>query len=77
MSLIGQIHTHPTDAYHSDTDDTYPIATTLGAISVVIPYFARQPFALSRCAVYRLIAGRGWVGMTPEEATALIQITEP
>lgn len=77
MSIIAQIHTHPTDAYHSDTDDAYPIATTLGSISVVIPYFARQPFALGRCAVYRLQDRRGWVGMTPQEANNLIHITEP
>jgi hypothetical protein len=77
MSLIGQIHTHPTDAYHSDTDDAYPIATTLGSISLVIPYFARQPFALARCAVYRLLLGRGWVEMTPQEAAALIHIVYP
>ena len=76
MSLIAQIHTHPTDAYHSDTDDAYPIATTNGAVSIVIPYFARQPFALSRCAVYRLHPHRGWVGLTPKEASGLIQIVE-
>jgi hypothetical protein len=76
MTLIAQIHTHPTDAYHSETDDAYPIATTVGSVSIVIPYFARQPFALSRCAVYRLCPQRGWVDLTPQEASRLIHIVE-
>ena len=25
-----QVHSHPTEAFHSDTDDTYPMVTTLG-----------------------------------------------
>ena len=76
MSLIAQIHTHPTDAYHSDTDDAYPIATTVGSVSLVIPNFARHPFALSRCAVYRLYHKKGWVGLTPREVTTLIHMVE-
>lgn len=39
--LAAQVHSHPTDAYHSDTDDCFPLATLLGALSVVVPDFAR------------------------------------
>src|SRR5437764_13990209 len=52
MTLIAQLHSHPDEAYHSRTDDTYPIATTIGSLSLVIPYFAREPFFLADCAVY-------------------------
>src|ERR1051325_11195140 len=40
--LAGQVHTHPASAYHSETDDHYPMVTLLGALSVVIPDFARN-----------------------------------
>lgn len=76
MSIIAQIHTHPTDAYHSETDDTFPIATTNGCISLVIPNFARQPFALSHCAVYRLKGQAGWVGLSLQETSNLIRIID-
>lgn len=54
--LAGQLHTHPTDAYHSDTDDHYPLVTLLGALSAVAPDFARDGRAgLGRWAWYRLV----------------------
>ena len=34
-TLGVQIHAHPTDAYHSETDDAFPIVTALGGISIV------------------------------------------
>jgi hypothetical protein len=74
MTLIAQIHSHPGAAYHSETDDSYPIVTTVGALSLVVPDFARAPFELENCAVYRLFSGRGWVELSTTEAEQLIQI---
>jgi hypothetical protein len=76
MTLIAQLHSHPTEAYHSDTDDAYPIATTVGSLSIVVPNYARQPFSLAASAVYRLIPQRGWVFMSPKEVTSLITIID-
>ena len=59
--VVGvQIHSHPADAYHSETDDTYPIATLDGSLSIVLPFFGRDGFASSDIAVYRLGRG-GWL----------------
>lgn len=76
MTLIAQLHSHPGEAYHSDTDDAFPIATTLGAFSLVIPYYARGPFSLSNCAVYRLMPRKGWSHISRSAAAKIIQITE-
>src|ERR1043166_4780982 len=35
-----QVHTHPAEAFHSDTDNDYPIVHTEGFLSLVIPRFA-------------------------------------
>jgi hypothetical protein len=59
QTLAVQIHTHPKDAYHSETDDTYPIVTTLGGLSIVIPDFCRGGLSSPKAAVYRLTKG-GW-----------------
>jgi hypothetical protein len=72
MTLIAQLHSHPDDAYHSTTDDTYPIATTTGSLSLVVPDFASNPFSLENCAVYRLFPPRGWVELSGDEADRLI-----
>lgn len=61
QELLAQLHSHPADAYHSETDDAYPIATMAGAFSLVVPDFAVRPFSLAECAVYRLVPGQGWL----------------
>lgn len=60
--LLGaQVHSHPTDAFHSDTDDHYPLATILGSLSVVVPDFARHGLgSLNRWAFYRLAGPDQW-----------------
>lgn len=74
--LIAQLHSHPTDAYHSKTDDTFPIATTAGAFSIVIPDFAVRPFALDDCAVYRLAPKEGWLELPLPAARRVIHLTD-
>lgn len=60
--LLGaQVHSHPTDAYHSSTDDQYPMVTLMGALSLVVPDFARNaPGDLDRWACYRLSRRSRW-----------------
>lgn len=74
--LIAQLHSHPGEAYHSKTDDTFPIATTVGSLSLVIPDFAREPFSLSHCAIYRLSPQARWLPLTAVEVAQLIVIEE-
>lgn len=61
LELVAQVHTHPTEAYHSSTDDEYAIATTIGCFSIVVPNFAIVNYSLSECAVYRLNAAGAWL----------------
>ena len=64
QQVIGvQVHSHPRDAYHSETDDTYPIATLEGSLSIVLPFFGRNGWESSGIAVYRLGQG-GWIELT-------------
>jgi hypothetical protein len=64
QQVIGvQVHSHPEDAYHSYTDDTYPIATLEGSLSIVLPFFGRDGWRSSDIAVYRLDRGR-WLKLT-------------
>lgn len=59
--LGGQAHTHPTSAYHSSTDDHYPLVTLLGALSVVVPDFAKNaPADIEAWAWYRLTEYGVW-----------------
>lgn len=62
-----RIHSHPKRAYHSRRDDANGVITHQGAISIVVPYFAREPLRLERCALYQLKHGRGWLPLSKAE----------
>ena len=62
--LVVQIHAHPTEAFHSATDDTYPIVTAEGSISIVAADFCRQGLLSESTAVYRL-DNQSWLELDP------------
>lgn len=76
LRLIAQVHSHPGLAYHSDTDDSYAVATTVGSLSLVVPDFARRPFALSDYATYRLSKHGAWWPLSSDEARNLIVLLD-
>lgn len=64
QQVVGvQVHSHPMDAFHSDTDDAYPIATLEGSLSIVLPLFGRDGFESSDIAAYRL-GQQGWLELS-------------
>lgn len=76
--LAAQIHSHPTDAYHSDTDDCHSLVTLTGALSIVIPFFGRDG-AQDRTgwAWYRLVGEGEWAELTREDKVRLAAKGEP
>jgi hypothetical protein len=72
--ILGvQVHSHPTDAYHSETDDTYPMVTLLGGLSIVVADFGRDGIAGSSTAGYRL-SREGWIDLAPTDLTDLLEV---
>ena len=67
-----QVHSHPTEAFHSDTDDAYPMVTTLGGLSLVVPDFARYGVRGRGTALYRL-SDTGWNALSPAHARCILQ----
>jgi hypothetical protein len=73
-ALLGQVHTHPGEAFHSPIDDRYPASGRDGFLSVVIPSFG-SAFDLDSpdWAVFEL--GRGnWRAWSTEELRSRIRI---
>ena len=75
LRLIAQVHSHPSDAYHSSTDDQYAIVTAEGGLSLVVPNFGDAPADPAEWAVYRLSSGR-WRALSAREARELFRLTE-
>jgi|SRR5690348_696162 len=59
-SVKAQIHTHPGRAFHSETDDRFPIVSQAGFISIVIPKFAAADRSLNGAWVGYLQADGSW-----------------
>lgn len=74
LKLLAQIHSHPQEAYHSETDDEFPIVSTEGGLSIVVPNFARAKMDYLTWAYYRLQSLKQWVEIDNKDFNKLIQI---
>ena len=61
-SVKAQIHTHPGEAFHSASDDRWPIVSQAGFISIVLPNFA----------IGRTSLENAWVGVMLRDGRALV-----
>ena len=59
-SIKAQVHTHPGKAFHSATDDEWPIISQAGFLSIVIPNFAAGEPTLEGAWIGRLQRNGGW-----------------
>ena len=71
--LAAQVHSHPTAAFHSETDDCYSLVTLTGALSLVVPDFGRDGLDGShRWAWYRLVGEGQWSPLTSADRVTLV-----
>jgi len=75
LRLLAQVHSHPTDAYHSDTDDQYAIVTAEGGLSLVVPNFGNGPTDPMCWAVYRLSGGE-WIELSSEQCNQMLMVIQ-
>lgn len=59
-SVKVQVHTHPGEAFHSTTDDLWPIVSQAGFLSVVIPNFAMGQQSLDMAWIGQLGPDGTW-----------------
>ena len=70
--LVAQVHSHPTEAFHSELDDAMPIVTLRGALSGVVPDFGADGInGFDRWAWYRLVD----TGRFDEVEAAIVTVT--
>lgn len=73
LTLAGQVHSHPTEAYHSTTDDEYPLITLRGGLSAVVPDFGGGGEArLADWAWYRLAGTAEWMPIGAETTIRVV-----
>lgn len=67
-----QIHTHPGEAFHSATDDAFPIIHAAGFLSLVIPDFAQGPIGFNGAFLAELGADGCWQEVSVLERLLLV-----
>lgn len=65
--VLARVHSHPSAAYHSPLDDENMLISHEGAISIVVPHFARASMELATCSINELRHGQGWRELGPDE----------
>lgn len=71
-SVKAQVHTHPGEAFHSATDDEWPIVSQAGFLSIVIPDFAAGEPSLDTAWIGRLRADGNWRRLTSETQALIV-----
>lgn len=75
-SLIAQVHSHPTEAYHSEADDNNAIITKSGGISIVVPDFGNSDVYFENSAFYRLYPETGWTELSVQQVSTLLKLID-
>jgi hypothetical protein len=77
--MIGaQLHTHPEQAFHSQADDRWAIVRHVGALSIVLPYFAQLTTVanfLREAKVFALSSRNLWNEVPAQEVPNYLQVT--
>jgi hypothetical protein len=76
--MIGaQLHTHPGQAFHSPADDRWAIVRHVGALSIVLPYFASattEANFLYEAKVFALSPRNRWAEVPEEQVHRYLEI---
>ena len=77
MQIVAQVHSHPREAFHSQVDDDWAIVRHVGALSLVLPWFARKTTPetfFKHAVVFSLSPQNTWDHLSPSEASLAIRV---
>jgi len=75
--IAAQVHSHPQGAFHSYADDTWAIVRHVGALSIVVPDFARGVSGhdfISKTASFCLSRDNTWDLVPPSELGRILRV---
>lgn len=72
--VLARLHTHPGEAYHSEVDDRNMLIAHRGAISIVVPDFARRPLDLNACSINELHPDGRWVELSRRDVADRFEV---
>lgn len=79
VAVLAQVHSHPLHAFHSRADDEWAIVRHLGALSLVLPYFAREATInnfLQLAAVFALDKQNRWSLVPTDNVYGVLEMAQ-
>jgi sugar phosphate isomerase/epimerase len=77
LMVAAQAHTHPLEAFHSRADDRWAIIRHQGALSIVLPHFAKHTSPetfLGDMALFRYSADNRWIEVRAEHVHQHLEV---
>ncbi len=77
LYVVSQVHTHPELAFHSPADDKWAIGRHIGALSIVLPFFAKSTTTENfseEAAIFQLDSVNCWNEVASEDVGGLLRI---
>lgn len=71
LQVVGQVHTHPGRAYHSDGDVEGAKIRYPGYVSLVLPEYGRHLPSLLGAAAYLWQKPRGWIELAGDDIVTI------
>jgi len=71
LQVVGQVHTHPGLAYHSDGDEDGARIAYTGYVSIVLPDYGRRLPGLDKAAIFMFRSGHGFIELDPPNLTII------
>lgn len=65
LQLVGQLHTHPGMAFHSEGDEAGARIAYTGYVSIVLPDYGRHLPSVDGAAAYMFQIGEGFIPLDP------------
>ena len=78
LMVAAQVHSHPLEAFHSRADDRWAIVRHEGALSLVVPHFARNTIVanfLDQTKIFQFSAEARWTEVPRLEVHSWFQLT--
>lgn len=79
LMIAAQVHSHPMEAFHSKADDTWAVIRHVGAVSIVLPFFAGETNPdtfFEHAAVFQLSAANQWIQVPKYEKDNVCRISQ-
>jgi proteasome lid subunit RPN8/RPN11 len=74
LTVVGDVHTHPTAAGQSEADRTNPMVAREGHIAIIVPDFAKAPPAKDRLGLFEYRGDHRWTDHSGRRAKRFLHI---